>query len=202
MQNMEKMAWLTLLALASLVQPAAAGEDLITSQWVDQAHYWQQKNRDDIAADLWRKLLRSDPRHLEALIKLGTIEARAGNIMEAESLYNRATQLAAPAAGLSELSRALTTAKGLRKDLPTPPALQEAPKPGPEKTKTKRDKGPASKMVDPSSTIQSQPNAPAKPASAANPTISTNEASMSTATGDPKLKFSNSLDLVNVKPRP
>lgn len=201
MQNMGKMAWLALLAVAWFIQPAAAGDDLITSQWVDQARYWQQKNRDDIAADLWRKLLRADPRHLEALIKLGTIEARAGNLNEAEALYNRATQLATPAAGLSELSRAITAAKGLRKDLPTPSALPEPAKPGPEKTKTKRDKGPATKMVGPP-TIQTPQSAPAKPAKVADPTISANEGSISTATGNPQLKFSTSLDPVNVKPRP
>lgn len=201
MQNMGKLAWLALLTMVSLVRPAAAGDDLITSQWVDQARYWQQKNRDDIAADLWRKLLRTDPKHLEALIKLGTIEARAGNLSEAEALYNRATQLATPAAGLSELSRAITAAKGLRKDLPPPSALPEPAQPGPEKTKTNRDKGPVTKVVSPPATQPPQ-KALAKPAKVADPTRRANEDSINTATDNPKLKFSTSLDPANVKPHP
>lgn len=197
---MGKMAWLT-LALAAFVQPVAAADDLISSQLVDQARHWQQKNRDDIAADLWRKLLRTSPGHPEALVKLGAIEARAGNIKEAEALYNRATQLAKPAIGLSELSTALRTAKGLRPDLPTPPALQEQQKPGPKNARTKRDEGPANKVVGPPAT-NPQPMATAKPAIAGASTTSTTKGNVNTAVGDPKLKFSTSLDLGNVKPRP
>ncbi len=79
MQNAKKLTCLT-LAWATLVGPALAADDLETSQMVDQARQWQQKRRDDLAAEIWRKVLRFDPKHPEALAKLGAIEARAGNL--------------------------------------------------------------------------------------------------------------------------
>lgn len=119
---MRKMAWFT-LALASLASSAWAVDDLMSSQLVDEARQWQQKDRDDIAAGLWRKLLRANPKHPEALVKLGAIETRAGNIKEAEALFTRASQLAVVPAGLNELSATLAAIKGPPKDLPAPPML-------------------------------------------------------------------------------
>lgn len=95
------------LTLGALAHPARSADDLIGSELVHQAREWQQKDRDDLAADLWRKLLRSNPQHSEALVKLGLIEARAGNLRAAEELYNRASQLAKPPMGLNQLSIAL-----------------------------------------------------------------------------------------------
>ena len=135
---MRKMAWFT-LALALLASSAWAGDDLMSSQLVDEARLWQQKDRDDIAAGLWRKLLRTNPKHPEALIKLGAIEARAGNIAEAEALLNRASQLAAVPAGLSELSGALAAIKGPPKALPAP-SMMDASKALDEMAITIRDK--------------------------------------------------------------
>jgi len=79
MQNVKKLTCL-IVGLAALVAPALAADDLETSQMVDQARHWQQKRRDDLAAEAWRKVLRFDPKHPEALAKLGAIEARAGNL--------------------------------------------------------------------------------------------------------------------------
>jgi tetratricopeptide (TPR) repeat protein len=138
MLHMRKMACFT-LALASLASPAWAADDLMSSQLVDEARQWQQKDRDDIAAGLWRKLLRANPKHPEALIKLGAIETRAGNIKEAEALLNRASQLAAAPAGLNELSAALAAIKGPPKNLPAPP-MPDAAKALEEMAITIRDK--------------------------------------------------------------
>ncbi len=79
MQIVQKLGCLT-LTLAAQVAPALASDDLETSQMVDQARQWQQKRRDDLAAEIWRKVLRFDPKHPEALAKLGAIEASAGNL--------------------------------------------------------------------------------------------------------------------------
>jgi len=79
MKNAKKLTCLT-LAWATLVVPALAADDLETSQMVDQARQWQQKRRDDLAAEIWHKVLRFDPKHPEALAKLDAIEARAGNL--------------------------------------------------------------------------------------------------------------------------
>ena len=79
MQIMKTLGCLT-LTLAALIAPALASDDLETSQMVDQARHWQKKRRDDLAAELWRKVLRFNPKHPEALAKLGAIEARASNL--------------------------------------------------------------------------------------------------------------------------
>jgi hypothetical protein len=79
MQFVKKLTCLA-LALASLVPTALAAADLETSQMVDQARQWQQKGRDDLAAESWRKLLRFDPKHPEALARLGAMEARTDNL--------------------------------------------------------------------------------------------------------------------------
>lgn len=124
---------LTLLLIATHL---GAADDLYNSQIADQARLWQQKNRDDLAASLWRKLLASDPKHSEALIKLGIIEARAGNVGEAEALLRRATQSNAASLRLQDLSDAIKSAKGTRPavSLPTPRATNKAPETAVAKT--------------------------------------------------------------------
>ena len=84
-----------------------SADDLIASELVGQAREWQLKDRDDLAAEVWRKLLRFNPEHPEALVRLGVIEARAGNFKEAQSLYNLAAQLPKPPLALNQLSAAL-----------------------------------------------------------------------------------------------
>ncbi|MFZ4478519.1 MAG: hypothetical protein ACOYNZ_01355 [Rhodoferax sp.] len=126
------MAWLT-LASAALVQPVGAADDLQSSQLVDQARHWQKKNRDDIAADYWRKILLIDPKYPEALVKLGMIELRAGNLGEAEALYLRASQLSSRPGGLKELAAAIDVAKGgtakLAPQTAPPPVQKKQPEP-------------------------------------------------------------------------
>ena len=96
-----------LLALAVWALPVQAAEDMLSQQLAEQARRWQQKDRDDLAANVWRKLLTADPNHGEALVNLGLIEARAGHVREAQALYNRAAKRTPPAAGLRDLARAL-----------------------------------------------------------------------------------------------
>lgn len=110
MRLLRKTAWLA-LTLASFVSQASVADDLVSSQLVDEAREWQQKDRDDRAASVWRKLLRAVPQHPEALINLGLIEVRAGNRKEAQALWTRANQLKVPPARLSELAAGLTATK-------------------------------------------------------------------------------------------
>ena len=106
MIKMKKLAWL-ILALSSCAQLGWAADDPLAQRLIDQARYWQQKNREDLAADAWRKLLRAVPNHPMALIQLGAIEARAGHFKEAEELHARAAALTPPPPGLGELETAL-----------------------------------------------------------------------------------------------
>jgi tetratricopeptide (TPR) repeat protein len=126
MHNMKKLAWL-LPVLLPLSQPAWP-DDLISSQMADEARMWQQKDRDDLAATIWRKLLSTNPRHSEALVRLGMIEARSGNIAEAEALYARARRLSPSASGLTELGNVLEAKKnaGKRESRPAVPATTPA----------------------------------------------------------------------------
>lgn len=189
------MALLT-LALAALAQPVWAADDLMSSQLIDQARHWQQKDRDDIATDLWRKVLLTDPKHPEALVKLGVIEARAGNVAEAAALYNRARQLTTPPAGLSELSAALKAVKGPSKNLPPLPIRKEPSKPVEEAATTNSGKHLEPKSASPPA---SKSNQKAQIQSAAS---RAEERSRSTEINGLELKLSTTIDLVHVKSRP
>ncbi|WP_158598102.1 tetratricopeptide repeat protein [Noviherbaspirillum saxi] len=146
---MKKMAWLVPVLLP-FAQPAWPADDLISSQMADQARTWQQKDRDDLAAEIWRKLLRTDPRHPEALVRLGMIEARAGNTREAEALYNRARRLPTPPAGLQELAAALGRSKASSEPKPaavTPKSEPLASRPAEAINKTTTDKAGSEKAA-------------------------------------------------------
>ncbi len=96
------------LSLALTFCPIAwAADDPTVQRLIDQARYWQQKKRDDLAADAWRKLLRVNPDHPLALVQLGTLEARAGHNKEAEELYQRLKTIQPAPPGLAELETAL-----------------------------------------------------------------------------------------------
>lgn len=106
MKKMTKFAWV-ILALWSSAAPLWAADDPLALRLIDQARYWQQKNRDDLAAEALRKLLRAEPNHPIALVQLGVVEARAGHLKEAQELYARAAGLTPPAPGLNELDMAI-----------------------------------------------------------------------------------------------
>jgi cytochrome c-type biogenesis protein CcmH/NrfG len=197
MQSKDNMAWLTLV-FALLGQAVMADDDLMSSQMVDQARQWQHKNRSDLAAELWRKLLLTAPRHPEALVKLGTIEARAGNVKEAEALYIRANQLATPPAGLKELYAVILAAKGSSEDIPQ--ATAELRKPAAAVAKTpSHDQRPANKLVD-QTLGKSRQNTAVKPTGSA---IGASQGSIgAVAIDDSQLIFSTALDLVPVRPHP
>lgn len=103
MPKTKTCAWL-LCALLSASVPGWAADDLLTIQLIEEARQWQDKERDDLAAELWRKLLRTNPKHQEALVKLAGIEARAGNLKESEALLSRVGAVPKPVAPVKALS--------------------------------------------------------------------------------------------------
>ncbi len=107
---MKKLACL-ILALGIGVPCACLADDAATRQLVEQARYWQQNGRQDLAVGAWQKLLRADENHPEGLIRLGLLEARAGHLAQAQELYQRATQLPSAPAGLAELETVLKAGK-------------------------------------------------------------------------------------------
>ena len=130
--------------LAWQLSPAWAVEDLVSSQMVDQARTWSQKGRDDLASQVWRSLLLVEPNHPEALVKLGLIEARAGNAKEAKVLYLRASRLKSQPKGFQELATQLALTTEALPVVPAVPKVVEtklmapyevSPKPEEEKIK-------------------------------------------------------------------
>lgn len=120
---------LFILALGSFVRPVWPADDLMASQLVDQARQWQQKNRDDIAAEIWRKVLRTDPSQGEALVELGLIEARANRREEARALLERANRIRPKANKLDRLAAALAR-ENAGDDKAVPPQKPERAKSG------------------------------------------------------------------------
>lgn len=105
-----------------------AYEDLVTSQLIEEAVHWQSKGRADLAAESWRRILVNNPNHAQAIVNLGLIAGKAGNLDEAASLYNRAKKLAKPPAGLNQLAALLV--KGRPDGMLVPPTVQAGSKVG------------------------------------------------------------------------
>lgn len=192
------------ISLGFFASTALSADDLIASEMVSKAREWQQKNRDDLAAEIWRKLLRANPLHSEALVKLGVIEARAGNRSEAEALYKRAGQLAKPPVGLNQLSIALSANQSTVPNLgrlpsQSKPELSTSSVPlKPEIGKQTRDKQMTpiaiTKTDTPPSIVQKK-NAPAVMTSAPSATDSQKKPVQAAAIDALNLKFSNSLGI-------
>jgi hypothetical protein len=104
--NKSRFGWYLAILL---VQPAwvSAGDDLMTSQIVDEARTWQHRGREDLAADAWQRLLVTNPQHGEALVSLGLIMAKSGELTQAKALYARARRAKVPSSAMSKLASAV-----------------------------------------------------------------------------------------------
>lgn len=120
------LAWiLPLLSMA-----AWATDDLMASQLVDEARQWKAKGRNDLASDVWQKILISNPQHGEALVNLGLVQALEGNLDEAQRLYSRARKLQKTPSGLPKLAAILAPPQSSVKPL----VLKSAPTPTPTRS--------------------------------------------------------------------
>ena len=98
----------TLLLIAYLVPiHVLAIESLADSQMMDEASSWQEKGRDDFAADIWRKILLTNPTHGEAMVSLALHEMQLGNIEKSRRLYEQANLLKPAPKRLAMLKRNL-----------------------------------------------------------------------------------------------
>ena len=98
----------TLLLMAYLVPiHVLAIESLADSQMMDEASSWQEKGRDDFAADIWRKILLTNPTHGEAMVSLALHEMQLGNIEKSRRLYEQANLLKPAPKRLAMLKRNL-----------------------------------------------------------------------------------------------
>lgn len=126
------MGVMVLGILALHLSGNALAEDLVTRQLRDEARAWQSKDRDDLAADTWSRLLIGSPQHGEAMVSLGLIAARAGDMVSAREWYVRASRLKTAPADLGKLAAVLPAAGGA--DVPAPPVTAAvAPEPPADK---------------------------------------------------------------------
>lgn len=79
---------LTVLA-ACLEATAVHAESVQGKMLLEQAQYWQQRGRADLAADAWRKLLMTEPANREALGGLAQHEIDGGRTESARSYLER-----------------------------------------------------------------------------------------------------------------
>ena len=86
---------------------AAFAETALTQQLKEQAQFWQQRGRDENAADAWRKLLKVDANHIEALMALAALEAKAGHPEDAKAYMARLRGTSASAAQIRTTEQAL-----------------------------------------------------------------------------------------------
>jgi len=75
--------------MAAVCVDVSYADSIVISQLLNQAHYWQQRGRDDLAAQSWKKLLTSDPANTEALAGLAIVEAQAGHADNAHILLDK-----------------------------------------------------------------------------------------------------------------
>lgn len=105
-----------------LAVPASVAADAATALAIDQARYWEQRGRDDLAAEAWQKVLRIEPRNADALAGLSLAEIRAGHVERAAPYVDqlRAVNPAHPA--LKRLRDLGAISSGARPAEPSAPA--------------------------------------------------------------------------------
>jgi hypothetical protein len=107
-----RQLWSAVLGLLLLQgQGGYAAGDLVGRQLRDEARMWETKDRDDLAAEAWNRLLLGDPQHGEAMVSLGMIHFRAGDLATARQWYTRASRLRAVPRDLGKLASALAPAQ-------------------------------------------------------------------------------------------
>lgn len=92
-QSMRSLVPLTLLSAllltaAAPAPPADTGSEAI-EQLLANVRYWEERGRADKAAEVWQKILRSDPDNPDALAALALHAARAGATAEARGYLAR-----------------------------------------------------------------------------------------------------------------
>lgn len=117
-----RQLWTAVLGLLLLQGLGAyAAGDLVGRQLRDEARMWESKDRDDLAAEAWSRLLLGDPQHGEAMVSMGMINFRSGDIAGARQWYARASRLRTAPLELGKLAGALASAQ--------PDDVQPAPAP-------------------------------------------------------------------------
>lgn len=99
---------IAMLTACFLGQVGAAEDNSTFDALFQQAEYWQDKNRSDLAKDSLQRVLNADPENLEAIYRMGMISAREGDDVQVQQWINRLAQLAPMDPRVKELAAART----------------------------------------------------------------------------------------------
>lgn len=86
-----------------------AEENAGIEKLIQQAKYWEERDRYDLANESWLKLLRIQPDHPDALTALGINEARAGRTVPAQVYLQRLREAHPGHANIARLEDAIAT---------------------------------------------------------------------------------------------
>jgi predicted Zn-dependent protease len=100
--------------------PRATSSNALIESLLDKARYWKARNRMDLAASTWERVLRSDPNQTEALAGLGSYQASIGRADLANEYLGRLKRVNPRHPAVGELER--TLASGSSRTVPTPAA--------------------------------------------------------------------------------
>jgi tetratricopeptide (TPR) repeat protein len=104
-----RTAGLILLALATIAPPRLARADTAGSvaQLIRSARYWEQRGREDKAAEAWNQVLAADPQSEEALVAVTNQSLRGGQVDAARDYLNRLKEAHPTNRDIPQLERAV-----------------------------------------------------------------------------------------------
>ncbi|WP_084197528.1 tetratricopeptide repeat protein [Solimonas soli] len=77
------------LLVGALPMPHALAQNGAVAQLVQQAEFWDAKQRPDLARDSWKRVLAADPDNAKALARLAVLEQQNGNAAEAQRYLDK-----------------------------------------------------------------------------------------------------------------
>ncbi|WP_084615687.1 cellulose biosynthesis protein BcsC [Solimonas flava] len=83
-----------LLLGAAPIPAALAQQDGAVAQLVQQAEFWDAKQRPDLARESWKRVLAADPRNARALARLAVLEEQNGNAGDSRRYLDTLRQVA------------------------------------------------------------------------------------------------------------
>lgn len=99
------------LLIAAVLAAACVGptyaQSAAETRVAEQARYWENRGRFDLAREAWQKLLQSDPENPAALAGLGGMEARAGRLGVAQQYLDQLSSSHPNHSGARELQSAI-----------------------------------------------------------------------------------------------
>ena len=99
------------LLIAAVLAAACVGptyaQSAAETRVAEQARYWENRGRFDLAREAWQKLLQSDPENPAALAGLGGMEARAGRLGVAQQYLDQLSSSHPNHSGVRELQSAI-----------------------------------------------------------------------------------------------